>query len=78
MKINNWHNFDPGSVFEAADLYRNICESLIDEGQLEIERKTGDFTPYYRWKIKSVCNKITIQSAAGQTFRISLEDVKQE
>ena len=47
----------PNGDFRPGDLYQAICEKMIDEGILEIERDdTG-----YRWKLKDNDERIMIQ-----------------
>ena len=43
------YRYVPGEDFRATDLYRAICETLIDDGTLTIEKKNSVYT----WKINS-------------------------
>ena len=69
-----WHTFIPDVNFESIDLYTTICETLIDEGKLAIEHLSDEKRGIYKWKIKSSCNKIVINSEPGQILRITMED----
>ena len=69
-----WHTFIPDVNFESIDLYTTICETLIDEEKLAIEHLSDEKRGIYKWKIKSSCNKIVINSEPGQILRITMED----
>ena len=72
--INTWHTFVPGKDFHSVDLYKNICETLIDEGTLVIVREIGDGNTSYKWKIKGDKNKIVIKGNPGQILKIIVKD----
>lgn len=73
-----WHIFIPGVEFIPADMYQDICETLIDEGILEIVQVEGKSMNYYKWRIKSPDNKIVIKGKPGQILKIRVEEKNEE
>ena len=66
--------FVPGENFNASDLFSSICDTLIENGQLIIEKAEG----IYRWKIKSKSRKIVIKAEKGETLKIAVAGERQE
>lgn len=60
--------FIPGENFTASDLFGSICETLIESGQLVIEKKDGK----YRWEIKEKHSKVVVKASKGDTLKIAI------
>ena len=67
MRNNGWYEFIAGDNFKPEDLYKSICETMLDNNQLEIERNKNVF----RWKIMQD-NVIKVICRNGETLHITV------
>ena len=69
-----WHTYITDSDFKSSDLYASIFVTLIDEGKLEVDHIPDEGFGVYKWRIKSSCTKVVVNSEPGKLIKILMED----